>query len=235
MMNKKHFRRLLACVALCLFAVLAKAENYSFTLVINGESYVFNLAEKPVITYEGDKLNVKVTEPSTVVEEQSTVREISVPVVEIQNIDLEKVNVVDEEGAGVKDATTKTSFADGQLQMEQAASKAQVKNVEVQLADAEKQLAAVSASMEIFANKEEVAALKAMMAEEVAKVQAMGEQNNDILHAKTDAIADEVKASREYLLKITNDIVTELRLFEEFVQVNMPFNESFEQWKEKQQ
>jgi hypothetical protein len=117
MMNKKHFRRLLACVALCLFAVLAKAENYSFTLVINGESYVFNLAEKPVITYEGDKLNVKVTEPSTVVEEQSTVREISVPVVEIQNIDLEKVNVVDEDGAGVKDATTKTSFADGQLQV----------------------------------------------------------------------------------------------------------------------
>ena len=117
MMNKKHFRRLLACLALCLCAVFAQAENYSFTLVINGESFVFNLAEKPVITYEGNKLSVKVTERSTVKEEQSTVEEISVAVTEIQNIDLEKVNIADEEGTGVKDATAKTTFADGRLQV----------------------------------------------------------------------------------------------------------------------
>ena len=116
MINKMHFRRLLAGATFCLCTLFAHAENYSFTLVINGNSYVFNLAEKPVITYEGNELSVKVTEPSANVEEQSTVREISVPVVEVQKIDLEKVNV-STETVGVETLTGATAFVNGQLQV----------------------------------------------------------------------------------------------------------------------
>lgn len=118
MRNIKRYQRLLGICALCLCSLLARAENYSFTLIVNGESYVFNLAEKPVITYEGDKLTVKVTEPSVVEEQQSTVSEITVAVAEVQNIDLEKVNVpVNDTETGVAAAKTATTFADGQLRL----------------------------------------------------------------------------------------------------------------------
>ena len=117
MRNKKHFQRLLGLAFFCFCSLLASAENYSFTLVVNGVSYVFNLAEKPVITYEGDQLTVKVTEPSAVVEEQSTVSEISVPVTEVQNIDLEKVNVKPKETDGVETVKTASEFVNGQLEL----------------------------------------------------------------------------------------------------------------------
>ena len=118
MRNIKRYQRLLGIAALCFCSLLARAENYSFTLIVNGESYVFNLAEKPVITYEGDKLTVKVTEPSAVVEEQSTVSEISVAVAEVQNIDLEKVNVTPQDTeVGVKTVKADTEFANGQLKL----------------------------------------------------------------------------------------------------------------------
>ena len=118
MRNKKHFQRLLGLAFFCFCSLLARAENYSFTLVVNGVSYVFNLAEKPVITYEGDQLTVKVTEPSAVVEEQSTVSEISVAVAEVQNIDLEKVNVTPQDTeVGVKTVKADTEFVNGQLKL----------------------------------------------------------------------------------------------------------------------
>jgi len=116
MRNIKRYQRLLGICALCLCSLLARAENYSFTLVVNGVSYVFNLAEKPVITYEADKLTVKVTEPSEVVEQQSTVSEISVAVADVQNIDLEKVNVPTGI-SNVEKAAPVTQFQSGLLQL----------------------------------------------------------------------------------------------------------------------
>ena len=116
MRSIKHFQRLLGIAALSVSALFARAENYSFTLLVNGVSYVFNLAEKPVITYQDDILTVKVTEPSAIAEQRSTVSEISVAVAEVQSIDLQNVDG----STGIRDASPNapaTQFVDGLLQL----------------------------------------------------------------------------------------------------------------------
>ena len=115
-MNKQFVCKLAVAAALCLCMLPLQAEDYSFTLLINGRSYVFNLAEKPVITYEANELTVKVTAPSSDPDEQSTVSEISVPVAEVQKIDLEKVNEI-KETVGVEAVKRAPEFVNGQLSL----------------------------------------------------------------------------------------------------------------------
>ena len=164
------------------------------------------------------------------------------------------------------------------LQADQTASKDQLANVENELKAVEAKLAEVTAMMAIYARKEDIAELQAMLqaqmkaqTAQLEEVQENGKKNvamlqeqmaalqaklqNEVMENKVviddlkdhqnrlqedvSAVLERSTENTEKIMKVLLDkidlVMEELRLFEEFVQTNMPFNESFEQWKEKQQ